>query len=183
MVDGKAAGLVLAGIGAVAFFGLDGVGKIRDAFADNSQSAQAVTPVVGNSGNTESIELETKNDQDDGKTNNIIIVESPEGQTQKQQREQSKNDVLILTPPKRITSERPELPKSTQAPQVRKPSFLSREEKSNPIAFNQRKFGINEKKLQTAVSKSSSKRSIEERKAIEAEKARRQFDSRSITNF
>lgn len=68
-------------------------------------------------------------------------------------------------------------------PQVRKPEFLSSTSILNPKAFNKKKFGIDTSLLTSALEKSASDRSIDERKQIEQERARNVFDSRSISNF
>lgn len=183
MSKGTIAGISVLAVGALAFFGLDGIGKIKSAFADDSPSSQANESPVDRSSNTEKIDVTPKNNDDDSKTNNIVILQ--EGtQTKNNTRTNEKNDVLILTKTSpALSSDRVELPKSTQGVQVRKPEFTTPEERANPVTFNERKFGINEEKLQIAVTKSPAARSIDERKLIEAEKAREIFDSRSITNF
>ena len=184
MADNKGTilGIGLLGAGLITFFGLDGAGKIKKAFADDSQSAQVTKSAVEDIANTEKIEIPEKTDDDKG-TNNVILIQSPQD-TKSIAKSNEKNDGKILTQTtKRLSSDRNELPKSTQAVQVRKPQFVSNEEKSDPTKFNKRKFGIDEEQLQKAQDKSSSKRTIDEKKLIEAEKARQVFDSRSISNF
>ncbi len=61
--------------------------------------------------------------------------------------------------------------------------FTSPEDKENVERYEKRKYGIDNKLLTKAVTKSPSRRNIEERKQIEAEKARNVFDSRKISNW
>ena len=180
--DGLLVGGALALVGGLAFFGLNGTAKIKSAFADNSQTAQATQPATEQATTTEKIEL-TDEIIDDDKTNNIVFIQS-DNQSQKVEKQNQKNDVLILTKPtRRLTSDREELPKSTESVQVRKPEFVSKSNRANPTRFNKRKFGIDEVALQIAQTKSSSKLTTKEKLLIEAEKAGEIFDSRSITNF
>ncbi len=55
--------------------------------------------------------------------------------------------------------------------------------KNNVDAYAKQKYGIDYDKLKSAKGKTVSKRTVDERKQIEAEKARQIFDSRSISNW
>jgi len=70
-----------------------------------------------------------------------------------------------------------------KTPRVLKPEFLAPTDIINPKEFNKRKFGIDNTLLVSALDKSASDRSLEERKQIEQERARNVFDSGSISNF
>ena len=184
--DGKIIGGVLLSALAISFFGLDGVGKIKSLFSSGpSQTKQATVSndeIISKSGNTQTLELATK-EPDDGKLNNIVFTaEAP--QVQKQESKNAvKQDILILTKTSdALSSDRKELPKSTEAPQVRKIQFTTPAEKANPKEFNEKKFGINEAALQEALAQKTPL-TRQQKLLIEAEKAREKFDSRSITNF
>lgn len=57
-------------------------------------------------------------------------------------------------------------------------------DRENLAAYEKRKYGINHESLEKAVTKSPSKRTITEKKQIEAEKARAKiWDSREINNW
>lgn len=76
-------------------------------------------------------------------------------------------------------------PKITQRsrPRVLRPQFLAPRDVLNPKEFNKRKFGIDPDLTRQALKKPKSRRTIQERKQLEANRARQVFDSSSITNF
>ena len=61
--------------------------------------------------------------------------------------------------------------------------FTSPENSKNPDKYAKEKYGIDYDTLTKAVSKAEPKRTIDEKKAIEAAKAREIFDSRDISNW
>ncbi len=177
---GGSSGLIVAGLvaaGAIAFLGLGGVDKLQNAFGSKSAPTQANTIQVAATEKLEVVEPIPEPET------TIVFVEIP-AETKTVEKTADKNEIIVFNAPDGgLTSDRIELPKSTEAVQVLKPDFLTEEVKADPKAFNEQKFGIDEAALQEALAQNSVELTTAQKLLIEAEKARLIFDSREITNF
>jgi len=153
--------------------------KLEDGYQGNSSSDTSYTEPI--SENNENKGYSGKSDSIKGNTEYVYI---PIYQNNGQQSAPNKNDA-----PRDNNKPNPELNWYIKNDKKKTKSSISNTFSSpwareNPTKYAEQKYGINYETLSKASSKTESKRTIDERKALEAAKARDTiFDSRSINNW
>jgi hypothetical protein len=176
--------LAVGGIVGTAFYFRDGIeesfatGKekitnVKDTLQEGSRGGSSYNDAIGDPVNYES-------NKPNLKSQNTQMIYVPIYQNVGQQSAPSKGD------PPRESKSNPTLTQYIKNDKTKSSinnTFSSPWANQNPTEYNKKKYGVNYELLTKAVSKSESKRTVNEKKQIEAEKARQIWDSRSINNW
>ncbi len=172
----------VGGIAGAAFYFRDG---ITDAFATTKQTVSDAKDILqegagGNDSYVEPVPIPDNNKPENVKTENPQYIYVPIYQNGGQQSTQDKYSTTRSKSNPTITQYIKQDKRKTESSISKFSSPWARE---NTTQYAKQKYGIDYNLLTKAVSKSPSRRTINEKKQIEAEKARQIFDSRKINNW
>ena len=187
--------IAIGGIAAGGYYFKDG---IKDAFASGKDKITSVKDKLqdgyqgGNGNNSNSIPNGSDNYNSSGKSEGGKDNNSKEDNTQFVYIPIYQNDGVQSAPnqndaPRNNNKQNPEITQYIKNDRKKTSDTVSKytaqADRNNQDAYSKRKYGIDYDALTKAASKQESKRTTDEKKQLEAAKAREIFDSRSINNW
>ena len=154
--------------------------KLQDGYPGGSGDVQDIDPLPDNNSNNKDNNGKDNNGKGDNGTNTEIIyipIYQNNGQQSTQDTTVKENNKSNPTIQQYVKHDKKKTESSINN------TFTSPWARTNTKDYSKQKYGVDYDLLKSGAEKSESRRTVDEKKQIEAEKAKQVFDSRSINNW